>query len=129
MSEETDAEIAIWNRACLVDEFTPTFPGDVALRRAISFHGIACNGGVTHSLQFHVKELPDIFDAFRFIGASELPGLLTSFSEQYASASQEERSKSERSFDQQYAAAISDRQLNDLFLATYRSNPAAFAPA
>ena len=122
----SDEETTIWNRACDIRGFSPTLGGDTALRWAISFNGVACNGGVIHSLEFHAKNIAEVFDAFRTLGAQEMPSLLTALKQRYAAASQDERTKTERAFDRQYHTAMNDKRLTELFQALYKTSPNLF---
>jgi hypothetical protein len=55
-----------------------------------------------------------------------MQGLLTALSDEYAAASQAERSRTEREFDRRYYAAMSDDRLMVLFQALYKSDPDSF---
>ena len=60
--------VRVWNRACDYD-FQPTLDGDRALKRAIQFDGLTCNGGLGHSLDvLSDEDVREAVKSFRYFG-------------------------------------------------------------
>jgi hypothetical protein len=60
-------EWAVWNRACDY-EFEPNRTGDRALKAAIQFDSLTCNGGLGHALDVLTDaEIRQAVEAFRHL--------------------------------------------------------------
>ena len=64
-------EVVVWNRACDYD-YQPCRTGDKALKAAIQFDGLTCNGGLGHTLDVLTEtEVREAVAAFRHLGLTE----------------------------------------------------------
>jgi hypothetical protein len=66
--QRPSADSLVWNRACDYD-FQPERPGDRALKAAIQFDGLTCNGGLGHALDVRTdEEVREAVASFRYFG-------------------------------------------------------------
>jgi len=94
----------------------------------VSFHSVAMNGGVQHSIEhFGIEELPTIASAYRLFGIDKVADLLLE-AEQF-SMDGNSLSLMEDTLDRRYGKAVhNDAALVERFETYFRDNPSAFAP-
>ncbi|MCB9379539.1 MAG: hypothetical protein H6513_02475 [Acidimicrobiaceae bacterium] len=115
---------AIWNRAC----FLPGEPvadlrlGDLRLATMLLFHGVLCNGGVTHAIEcFAAAELDCVVDAYRHFGLGDVATMIERIRHG------EESDMPEDVRDSIYNQLVpTDQTLEDAFELALRRDPSSF---
>jgi hypothetical protein len=111
--------MAVWNRACDYD-FQPARAGDRALKAAISFHGLTCNGGLGHTLDVLTdEEVEEALAAFDHLGLGDAARLV----EEARGLSEEGR----EALTDRYYDLTSDA-LEAAFQRHYREHPHEYEP-
>ena len=121
----------VWNRACDYD-FQPHRPGDKALKAAIEFDGLTCNGGIGHTLDVSTEtEVREAVAAFRHLGLTDAARLV-----EHALALPDEGAR-EALTDQYYELTLGDGALRGsrrrdplgmAFERHYADHPDEYAP-
>ena len=124
----------VWNRAALEAGGDSPADGDAALAALLAFHGIAMNGGVLHSVEFHSEAaIESALAGYRYFGLQEAAAVVewtrTMHRESDLDADDDLAESVEIEADDRYSAAVpSDATIVDAFEAFRREHPAAFSP-
>lgn len=124
---------AIWDRAAMDTCGPEARPGDRALAAALGIHGIAMNGGLAHTIEFHTpEELAAGCAGFRYFGLDEAADAIEWLAgqvERDPDGSSDRIAELERDAERRYDEVIpTDAAFVDRFRVMLSSHPDQFAP-
>jgi hypothetical protein len=126
-----DLAETIWNRAIFSGGGGSPEIGDIALATAITFHGLAMNGGVLDAVERKSADLSRVEDAYQWLGLGQIAALLEAVRQDVAAGALDDDDRAEaleHAADQRYQTILpSDEVLYAAFRARLAKDPGAFA--